>query len=105
MRGDADGAIAVLRQAHKAGPHFADPLELTGEALMHKGDYQGAVAQFQMASQAAPRWGRAHLRWGQSLLRIGYQRDAKAQLNTARSSSLSVSDRAELDALPGDSLR
>jgi tetratricopeptide (TPR) repeat protein len=105
MRGDADGAIAVLRQAHKAGPHFADPLELTGEALMHRGDYQGAVAQFQMASQAAPRWGRAHLRWGQSLLRIGHQRDAKAQLNTARSLSLSVSDRAELDALPGDSLR
>jgi hypothetical protein len=54
-RGDADGAIAVLQRAHEVGPHFAEPLELTGEALMRKGDYSGAVAKFRESFRVQPR--------------------------------------------------
>ena len=98
-RGDTDGAIAVLQRAHEVGPRFADPLELTGEALMRKGDYSGAVAKFRLADESAPRWGANHLRWGQSLLQTGHKREAQTQLDKARSLSLSASSRAELDDL------
>jgi tetratricopeptide (TPR) repeat protein len=98
-RGDADGAIAVLKRAHENGPHFADALELMGEALMRKGDYRGAVDNFRSADEAAPHWGRNHLRWGESLLRLGREREAKAQFETARRLNLDGSDRAELDTL------
>ena len=33
-RGDLDGAIAKFTLANQKGPHFADPLEMWGEALM-----------------------------------------------------------------------
>jgi tetratricopeptide (TPR) repeat protein len=99
-RGDADGAIAVLERAHEAGPQCGDALELWGEALMRKGAYRAAIAKFRAADDAAPQWGENHLRWGESLLRTGSGRQAKAQLDRARLLSLSVSDRAELDALP-----
>jgi tetratricopeptide (TPR) repeat protein len=99
QRNDADGAMAVLQKAHEAGPHFAEPLELMGEALMRNGDFRGAIAKFGQADEAAPRWGKNQLRWGESLLRIGYEREAKAHLERASHLSLSSSDRAELDAL------
>jgi hypothetical protein len=67
---------------------------------MRKGDYRSAVTKFRAADESAPLWGANHLRWGESLLHAGYKRDAKEQLEKARSLSLSVSDRAELDALP-----
>jgi tetratricopeptide (TPR) repeat protein len=103
--GDTDGAIAVLQRAHEVGPRFADPIELAGEALMRKGDYRGAVAKFRSADRSAPWWGANHLHWGQSLLHTGDKRDAKEQLDKARSLSLSVSDRAQLDALLKDAPR
>jgi tetratricopeptide (TPR) repeat protein len=59
--GDTDGAIAVLQRAHEVGPRFAEPLELTGEALMRKGDYRSAITKFRLADESAPLWG------GQSL--------------------------------------
>jgi tetratricopeptide (TPR) repeat protein len=97
--GDVDGAMAVLQKAHEAGPHFADALELMGEALIRKKDFRGAIAKFSQAEEAAPQWGRNQLRWSQSLLHIGYERDAKKHLDAASHMSLSSSDRAELDAL------
>jgi tetratricopeptide (TPR) repeat protein len=99
QRNDADGAMAVLQKAHEVGPHFAEPLELMGEALMRKRDFRGAIAKFSQAEEAAPRWGKNQLRWSESLLRIGYERQAKAHLDKASHLSLSSSDRAELDAL------
>jgi tetratricopeptide (TPR) repeat protein len=99
QRNDADRAIAVLQKAHEVGPHFAEPLELMGEALMRKGDFRGAIAKFSEAEEAAPRWGRNQLRWSESLLRIGHEREAKARLEKASHLSLSSSDRTELDGL------
>ena len=49
-KGDADGAIAKLSQAHRKGPHFADPLELWGEALMLSGRNAEARAQYVAAN-------------------------------------------------------
>jgi tetratricopeptide (TPR) repeat protein len=99
QRGDADGAMAVLQKAHEVGPHFAEPLELMGEALMRKGDFRGAIAKFGQAEEAAPRWGKNQLHWSESLLRIGYKGEAKAHLDRASHLSLSSSDREELGAL------
>jgi tetratricopeptide (TPR) repeat protein len=98
-RDDTDGAITVLLRGHVAGPHFAEPLELMGEALMRKGDFRSAIVKFSEADEAAPRWGRNQLCWGESLLRIGDVRGARSHLEGARLLSLSEPDRVELDAL------
>ena len=95
-RGDLDGAIVRLQQANQKGPHYADALELWGEALMRKRDYSGAAARFAEADKNAPRWGRNHLRWGQALARTGKADDAKAQWIAAAGMDLSPADRAEL---------
>ena len=91
-----DGAVARLQEAYKRGPHFADTLELWGEALVRKGDLKGAVAKFADADRNAPRWGRNHLRWGEALARLGKADEARAQLQAASGMDLSPADRAEL---------
>ncbi len=101
--GDLDGAIAVLQRALDAGPHFAEPPELMGEALMRKGDYKGAITKFRQADKAAPRWGRNHLLLAESLLRVGSGREGKAQLELARGLGLNAADRAELQVLSAPS--
>jgi tetratricopeptide (TPR) repeat protein len=95
-RGDADGAIAKLKEAHRKGAHFADPLETWGEALVTKRDYAGAIARFAEADQYAPLWGRNHLRWGEALLRLGRYREARLQFEAASRLDLSRPDRAAL---------
>ena len=62
-------------------------------------DPNGAVAKFRLADESAPRWGVNQLRWGQLLLHTGHKKEAKARLDKARSLSLSVSDRAQLEDL------
>ncbi len=94
-----DGAIARLSQAHQASPHFADPLELWGEALLRKGDASGAAAKFAEADRYAPRWGRNHLRWGQALAKQGKVEAAQAQWRAAVGMDLSAADRATLSGL------
>ena len=48
-RGDVDGAIAKLKAAYATGPHFADALELWGEALMLSGRHAEARRQYEIA--------------------------------------------------------
>jgi predicted Zn-dependent protease len=98
-RGDVDGAIAKLNDAHRIQPRFADPLELWGEALLRKGDNAGAVAKFAEADKYAPRWGRNHLRWGEALMLSGRYHDARAQYEAANGLDLGKPDRAALDVL------
>jgi tetratricopeptide (TPR) repeat protein len=95
--GDPDAAIAKLKQAHRLGPRWADPLELWGEALMAKGDWAGAIGKFAEADKDAPRWGKTHLHWGEALLRSGRYREARAQFEAANGMDLSRPDRAALD--------
>jgi tetratricopeptide (TPR) repeat protein len=98
-RGDVEEAIAKARQAHAISPHFADPLELWGEALMGKHDYAGAIAKFAEADKHAPRWGRNHLRWGEALMLSGRYAEARRQYETANALDLSQPDRAALNVL------
>ncbi len=95
-KGDSDGAIARLAEAHRQSSRYADPLELWGEALMRKGEFAGAVAKFAEADKHAPRWGRNHLEWGQALARLGRTDEAKDQWRVATGMDLSVPDRAKL---------
>jgi len=95
-KGDLDGSIARLRQAHDKGPRFADPLELWGEALMRKGDFAAAAQKFAEADKAAPRWGRNQLHWGEALARQGRKDQAHAHFQAAAALDLSEADRAEL---------
>lgn len=51
---NVNGAIEMLESANRVGRHFADPLELWGEALKRKSDYKGAIAKFPSADRYAP---------------------------------------------------
>ena len=54
-------------------PHFADPLEGWGEALMAKNQSHLALAKFAEAEKYAPNWGRLHLKWGEALAYCGQE--------------------------------
>ena len=99
LRNDPDGAIAKLAAAHRISPHFADPIELWGEALIRKGDLQAAIAKLTEASRYAPRWGRNHMMWGQALMLSGRYAEARRQYEIANGLDLTISDRAALNVL------
>ena len=98
-RGDIKGAVAQLKIAHKRSPHFADPLELWGEALLAKGDARAAERKFAQASEFAPRWGRLHLMWAKALAQAGRADEARAHRATAAGLDLTATERAQLNAL------
>jgi tetratricopeptide (TPR) repeat protein len=98
MKGDDDGAIAKFTLANGKGPHFADPLELWGEALMAKNRSDLALAKFEEANQYAPNWGRLHLKWGEALFYAGAKDQARKQLAIAAKLDLSPADAKERTA-------
>jgi tetratricopeptide (TPR) repeat protein len=83
-KGDLDGAIGKFESANQKGPHFADPLEMWGEALIRKNRSDLAVAKFAEADKYAPKWGRLHLKWGEALLWSGDKAGAQKQFAVAR---------------------
>ena len=95
-QGDARAAIAKFEIAHGKGPHFADPLEMWGEALMldHRADV--ALAKFEEAEKYAPNWGRLHLKWGEALVWSGDKAGAKTQFAIAAALDLAPSEKSEL---------
>jgi tetratricopeptide (TPR) repeat protein len=95
-RGEYDGAIAKFVQAHAKGPHFADPLEMWGEALMQKDHSDLALAKFEEADKYAPHWGRLHLKWGEALAYAGHKEAAKKEFAIASGLDLSQTDKEEL---------
>jgi tetratricopeptide (TPR) repeat protein len=95
-KGDADAAIAEFKQANEKGPHFADPLEMWGEALMQKHRSDLALAKFEEADKYAPRWARLHLKWGEALFYAGKPDEAKKQFAIAAGLDLSQSDKTVL---------
>jgi hypothetical protein len=100
-RGDVAGAIALLQTAYAKSPHYADGLELWGEALAKRGDYAGAIAKYAEADRYAPQWGRNHLMWAEALAKAGKTADARAHKQAAAGLELTVADRAELNGLGG----
>jgi hypothetical protein len=98
-RGDVTGALGLLQTAYAKGPHYADGLELWGEALAKKGDYAGAAAKYAEADRYAPQWGRNHLMWAEALAKSGKTAEARAQKQTAAALELTAADRAELNGL------
>jgi tetratricopeptide (TPR) repeat protein len=95
-RGDCDGAIAKFSLANQKGPHFADPLEMWGEALVAKNRSDLALAKFAEAEKYAPNWGRLHLKWGEALFYAGNPDQAKKQFALAATLALSSSDKSQL---------
>ena len=98
--GDAAGAIEKFKPANQKGPHFADPLEGWGEALMAKNQSHLALAKFAEAEKYAPNWGRLHLKWGEALVYAGKKDEAKAQFARAAQLDLTPSEKAELARHP-----
>jgi hypothetical protein len=95
-KGDLDGAIAKFTSANQKGPHFADPLEMWGEALIAKNRSDLALAKFEEAAKCAPNWGRLHLKWGEALLWSGDKAGAQKQFAIARGLDLTPPERPEL---------
>jgi tetratricopeptide (TPR) repeat protein len=94
--GKPDAAIAQFERANQKGPHFADPLEGWGEALMAKSQSHLALAKFAEANKYAPNWGRLHLKWGEALAFSGKPAEAKAQFARAAALDLTPSEKSEL---------
>ena len=99
-RGQPDAAIAQFKLRQPEGPHFADPLEGWGEALMAKNRSHLALAKFAEANKYAPNWGRLHLKWGEALLYSGKPDEARAQFVRAAQLDLAAADRGELARQP-----
>ena len=89
-------AIAKFTLANQKGPHFADPLESWGEALMKQNRSDRALAKFEEAEKYAPNWGRLHLKWGEALVYAGQKDEAQKQFALAATLDLSAADKAEL---------
>jgi tetratricopeptide (TPR) repeat protein len=100
-KGDTNAAIAMLKAANEHGPHFADPLEMWGEALMLQNRADLALAKFEEADKYAPNWGRLHLKWGKALWYVDRKDDARKQFAIARSLDLSAGDKDVLVKLAG----
>ena len=81
---------------NQKGPHFADPLEMWGEALMLNNRSDLALAKFEDANKYAPNWSRLHMKWGEALGYVSRKDEARAQYRIASSLDLSVADKAEL---------
>jgi tetratricopeptide (TPR) repeat protein len=95
-KGDAVAAIAQFKLANAKGSHFADPLELWGEALMAQNRSDLALAKFEDADRYAPRWGHLHLKWGEALYYAGRKDEARKEFAVAAGLELSRADRAAL---------
>ena len=101
-KGDRYGAIVHFAEAHKRGPHFADPLELWGETLIAENRSDLALAKFAEAARYAPNWGRLHLKWGEALHWLGRDNDAKKQWDLAARLDLTPAERSQLSRLKAD---
>src|SRR5581483_11903949 len=99
-RGDAIGAIAKFKLANQKSPHFADPIEMWGEALMAKNQSHLALGKFAEAEKYAPNWRRLHLKWGEAFAYVGTKDDAKSQFARPAALHLPPSEKSELTSTP-----
>ena len=83
----------------KRQPHFADPYQYWGEALLAKGDARGAIEKFEEAVKYAPKWGRIQIQWGAALKKLGRNDEAQKKFAAAEAVELVPSERALLTAV------
>ena len=100
-KGDLDGAIAKFTSANQKGPHFADPLEMWGEALVVKNRSDLAIGKFEEANKYAPNWGRLHLKWGEALLWSDDKAGAEKQFAVAAKLWLTPAEKSQLRTVQG----
>ena len=95
-RGDADGAIAKFTLANQKGPHFADPLEGWGEALMEQKPLRPRAGEIRRSRQIRAQLGPPASEMGRGAgLRRTKGRSAEA-IRAGRHLDLSAADKAEL---------
>ena len=94
--GDLGGAIAKYQSANRRSPHFADALELWGEALTLQNRSDLALAKFAEANKFAPNWGWLHLKWAEASWFAGHKDDANRQFALAQASYMTPAEQAEL---------
>jgi tetratricopeptide (TPR) repeat protein len=100
-RGDADGALKLLRVARERGPRSAEVLKLEGDAYTRRGEHKTALARYAEAAKLAPQWGALHLAWGRALAASGEPKAARAKYAQAGRLALGPADRAALQRLLG----
>ena len=88
----------LTQSANQKGPHFADPLEGWGEALMAQNRSDLALAKFEEANKYAPNWGRLHLKWGEALVYAGNKEEAQKEFAIAATLDVTQVEKAELAA-------
>jgi tetratricopeptide (TPR) repeat protein len=98
-RGDAAGALPLLREAERRQPHWADPFRMEGDALGRLGRWAEAEKAYAKAEPLAPRWGGLHLMHGVALAKLGKLDAARAQWSTAARLYLTRGELSLLEAL------
>ncbi|MBU1375562.1 MAG: hypothetical protein KKE02_00935 [Alphaproteobacteria bacterium] len=96
-RGREQAALGELKRARRAGPNWADPLELEGEILLRRGDAHGALTKFRAADTLAPKWARNRMMTGIALARLGEGVAARAMWSSALDVTPTPSERAWLE--------
>jgi cyclopropane fatty-acyl-phospholipid synthase-like methyltransferase len=54
--GDLAGSIAKFKDAHRRGPHWADPLKAWGDVLVKQRRAKDALVKYDEAFRYAPNW-------------------------------------------------
>ena len=95
-RGDAAGALPLLKEAQRRQPHWADPFKSEGDALARLGRWGEADKAYRKAAKLAPKWGGLHLKRGEALARLGKATAARAQYRKAAGLYLTAAEQSEL---------
>ena len=93
---DRPAALALVEEANRRGPAWADPLKYWGDLIALQGDWRGAERRYREAAERAPRWGALQLNWAQALWALGRRDEARDRLRAAAGLDLSAADRRRL---------
>jgi tetratricopeptide (TPR) repeat protein len=96
---DRARARALVEEASRRGPAWADPLKYWGDLLALQGDWRGAERRYREAAERAPRWGALQLNWAQALWALGRRAEAGERLRAAAGLELSAADRTRLERM------
>ena len=98
-RGQPDAAIEKFKLANQKGPHFADPLEGWGEALMAKNHSAPGAGEIRGSRQIRAQLGPAASEMGRGALYAGKKDEAKTQFARAAQLDLTPPEKSELSSM------